>query len=179
MLALTALVGLLSVLLVAAVRVGYLAISSGRMCPQCGGGTNSVEFGRIASLFARWIQKRWCSRCGWEGIGRNGPDVAPYESPVDHDSGFRWRRRQNRAVPVFWWGDRSREDAAAGRAHPSGFHWGDAEELMEDPDHPSGFRFRGEEDADGPVFEWGDREADGPLQKPEGPRGFQWKDSAN
>ena len=179
MLVLATLVGLLTVLLVAAVRVGYLAIPSGRMCPQCGGGTNSVEVDYLSGLLDPWLHKRWCSRCGWEGIGRNGPDVAPFENPVDHDSGFRWSRRQSRGVPVFWWGDPESSEPTDDPAHPSGFHWGEEEEEPARPDHPSGFRFRGKEDAEGPVFEWGDEGSPGPMKEPEGPRGFQWKDPAN
>jgi len=178
MLVLVTLVGLLSVLLVAAVRVGYLAIPSGRMCPQCGGGTSSVTFDYLASLLERWLQKRWCSRCGWEGIGRNGPDVAAFENPVDHDSGFRWSRRQSRRVPVFWWGDPTSSEMSQDAVHRSGFHWGDEDEPVE-PDHPSGFTFRDEADCEGPVFEWGDEGAAGPMKKPKGPRGFQWKDPPN
>lgn len=103
MLALTALVGLLSVLLVATIAVAYVVLPSGRMCTCCGGPTDPIYHGMPLRLVSRWLHWRWCSRCGWQGLGRNGPDVAPFELPVDHDSGFRWRRPDGSEVPVFMW----------------------------------------------------------------------------
>jgi len=170
---LVARVGLFSVLLVAAVRLAYLAVPSGRMCPRCGGGTSAVEFEGIGRRLERWIQRRWCSRCGWEGAGRRGPDVAPFENPVDHESGFRWRRRRNRAVPVFWWGDDSTDEIAREDVEPpSGTHRAE-EEDRSDPDHRSGFHFRDPEETEGPVFEWGGERKE--SHRMPRSRGFRWR----
>jgi hypothetical protein len=166
MLALTFLVGLLSVMLVATIGVAYLAIPSGRMCPRCGGPTDPVTLRAIQRFLAKWLQWRWCSRCGWEGAGRNGPDVAPFEPPVDHDSGFRWCKPDGRDVPVFWWGTGEAPPRRPGIGHPAGFRWKTPPAPQRLPDHPSGFQFG----------ESGQRPATRPLSGPRPEPGFKWKD---
>lgn len=174
MLALAALAGLLTAILVAAVRVAYLAIPSGRLCPECGGGTSAVEMTAVGRLVAAWLQRRWCSRCGWEGLGRRGPDVAAHEAPVDHDSGFRWQRPDGHSVPIFWWA--SGEETFGPPDHPLRRPADDLPPSEIDaPDHPSGFRFADEEDARGPVFEWND-DGGRTEEQPRPPRRtFHWK----
>lgn len=141
MLALIILVGLLSAMLVVTIGVAYRALPSGRMCPRCGGPTDGVTGQRFQRLVAKWLLSRWCSRCGWEGTGRNGPDVAPFEAPVDHDSGFRWSNREGRAVPVFWWAAGETPSPPPEVGHPSGFRWKGKTAPGRTVAHPSGFEF--------------------------------------
>jgi hypothetical protein len=139
MLTLTALVGLLSVLLVATVATAYVAFPSGRMCTRCGGPTDPLRPGFLLRLASRWLHRRWCPRCGWEGVNRNGPDVAPFELPVEHDSGFRWRRPDGSEVPVFTWRP---EGSTARTDRPSGFRWVAGDTPEERPGEPSDFQWR-------------------------------------
>jgi rubredoxin len=141
MLALIILVGLLSAMLVVTIGVAYLALPSGRMCPRCGGPTVPVTLRVIQRIVKKWLQWRWCSRCGWEGAGRNGPDVAPFDPPVDHDSGFRWSRPDGREVPIFWWGSDRETPQPPVVGHPSGFRWKHPTPKPHQPAHPSGFEF--------------------------------------
>ncbi len=159
--------------------VAYLALPSGRMCPRCGVPTSEILleswWQRPAS---RWLHWRWCSRCNWEGVGRRGPDVAPQESPVDHESGFRWRRTASEQVPIFHW----RDNAEDPPDHPAGFRWSTADdgdvspetddvaEASQDgtPGHPSGFQWGGPGD-DAPRFLWGVGAHAGPRGMPSSP----------
>lgn len=145
--------------------VAYLALPSGRMCPRCGVPTAAILleswWQRPAS---RWLHWRWCSRCSWEGVGRRGPDVGLRDSPVDHESGFRWRRTTSDQVPVFHWRDNMENPPD----HPAGFRWSAAEDgdyspptdgpaghtQGGTPGHPSGFRWGAPGD-DAPLFLWG------------------------
>jgi len=166
MLALIALVGLLSSLLVVTIGVAYLAIPSGRMCPRCGGPTDPVTLRAIQTLVRKWLQWRWCSRCGWEGAGRKGPDVAPFEPPVDHDSGFRWSKPDGGDVPVFWWGTGEAPPRRPGLGHPSGFRWKAQPPEKHQPSHPSGFQFGAQSSGAGASRHTG----------PKPDTGFKWKD---
>lgn len=145
--------------------VAYLALPSGRMCPRCGVPTAAILleswWQRPAS---RWLHWRWCSRCSWEGVGRRGPDVGLRDSPVDHESGFRWRRTTSDQVPIFHWRDNMENPPD----HPAGFRWSAAEDgdyspptdgpaghtQGGTPGHPSGFRWGAPGD-DAPLFLWG------------------------
>jgi hypothetical protein len=54
----------------------YLILEEERGCPSCDAETVLVRMG----LGGRWlsfltwgrVQKRWCPRCGWEGLTRTG-----------------------------------------------------------------------------------------------------------
>ena len=145
--------------------IAYLALPSGRMCLRCGVPTSSVVleawWQRPAS---RWLDWRWCSRCGWEGVGRRGPDVGLKDPPVDHESGFRWGRPKSEQVPIFHW----RDGAEHPPDHPAGFRWSNAAEEerpseSNEPaeptgegtaDHASGFRW-GSPGEEAPFFLWG------------------------
>lgn len=145
--------------------VAYLALPSGRMCPRCGVPTAAILleswWQRPAS---RWLHWRWCSRCSWEGVGRRGPDVGLRDSPVDHESGFRWRHTISDQVPIFHW----RDNLENPPDHPAGFRWSAAEDgdyspptdgpaghtQGGTPGHPSGFRWGAPGD-DAPLFLWG------------------------
>lgn len=179
LLALIALVGCLSFLVVVLTSVAYLALPSGRMCPRCGAPTSAILleswWQRPAS---RWLQWRWCSRCSWEGVGRRGPDVGLQDSPVDHESGFRWRRTMSEQVPIFHW----RDNAENPPDHPAGFRWSadddgddppetdDVAEASQDgtPGHPSGFRWGGPRD-NAPLFLWGVGAQTEPRETPSSP----------
>lgn len=162
-LALIALVGILSMLLVVATSVLYLVLPLGRMCPRCGGYTNQVLLRKLLRLASRWLQWRWCSRCGWEGPGRRGPDLGPLDPPVDHESGFRWSCPNLEDAPVFHWHDPD-ENADADLPpvdHPSGFQWGASPPAGPDParartrNQRTGFYFGPAQKAGGSTFEWG------------------------
>lgn len=156
-------------LLVVTSSVAYLVLPRGRMCPRCGGSTSPVVLRRMLRILSRWIQWRWCSRCGWEGPGRKGPELGILDPPVDHESGFRWGHPNLQDVPVFYWRDETEATEASSTppADPSGFQWA-ADQRQEDadrraderrqpekPNHPSGFYFRASEEVDPPRFEWG------------------------
>jgi len=178
LLALSALVGVLSLLVVMLAAVAYLALPTGRMCPRCGVPTSSILLGSWwQKPAARWLHWRWCSRCSWEGVGRRGPDVGFRDSPVDHDSGFRWRRTPSEQVPIFHW----RDTPETPPDHPSGFRFSDIEEEQEEeeslgetdnlaeipkegtPGHVSGFRW-GTPVRNTPSFMWGLGASRDPLE---------------
>jgi len=54
----------------------YLIFPSDRVCNECDGDTMLVQMGpmgRILSVFSLGrVQRRWCPRCGWEGLTRSG-----------------------------------------------------------------------------------------------------------
>ncbi len=132
MLVLIAVVGVLSILLVVTASVAYLALPRGRLCPHCGGSTHPVILRRLLKVFSRWVQWRWCSRCGWEGARHRGPDLGPLDPPVDHDSGFRWADPDYEDVPIFYW--RSDDPDGDGETRPdpiTGFEWDAEEEAIE------------------------------------------------
>ena len=54
----------------------YWMLSTDRVCNECDGETLPIQmgpFGRSLSMlsFGR-VQRRWCPRCGWEGLTRTG-----------------------------------------------------------------------------------------------------------
>ena len=133
-LVLIAFVGILSMLLVVTASVAYLALPRGRLCPHCGGATNPVVLRRLLRILSPWVQWRWCSRCGWEGPGRRGPDLGPLDPPADHDSGFRWGDPDVEEVPIFYW--RPDDPSDGGRARPHhlpGFKW----QAEKEPSEPT------------------------------------------
>ena len=54
----------------------YLILEEERGCPSCDGETMLVRMGFFGSTLSRLtlgrVQKRWCPRCGWEGLTRTG-----------------------------------------------------------------------------------------------------------
>lgn len=54
----------------------YLIFSSERTCDGCDAETLPVRMGAAGRLLSRLLmgrlQKRWCPRCGWQGITRTG-----------------------------------------------------------------------------------------------------------
>ena len=186
---LISLVGILSLLLVVTASVAYLALPRGRLCPHCGGATNPVVLRRLLRLLSPWLQWRWCSRCGWEGPGRRGPDLGPLDPPADHGSGFRWGARDPEDVPIFYWRSRGRE--GKGRPdNPSGFEWKSAGKPT-NPYQPD-TDFGPTEDIKPPALPWDRRKSRGRRSADDGrgrtsrpwylswlvskdPPGFHWK----
>jgi len=192
---LVALVGILSMLLVVTASVAYLALPRGRLCPHCGGPTNPVVLRRLLRLLSRWVQWRWCSRCGWEGAGRRGPDLGPLDPPPDDGSGFRWGGPDIEEAPMFYWRSDRRGDASAARRNrPPGFRRRDDPEPGE-PIDPTQRDFRPSppEDLKPPPLPFGKETSFGPGQEAKkryqpprpwylswlvskGPPGPQWKE---
>lgn len=115
MFVLIAVVGVLLMLLVVTTSVAYLALPKGRLCPSCGGATSPVVLRLALRVLSPWVQWRWCSRCGWEGAGRRGPDLDSLDPPVSYESGFRWADSESENVPVFdWQSDPPRHSASTG-----------------------------------------------------------------
>lgn len=121
------------------------------VCPSCREATSSVRFGPRG--LDRWLRRRWCAACGWSGWGRNGP-VHDRTRPRAHDSGFHW---------------------GADRMEPDlGFRWGGTTTTSSAADHPSGFRFRSDDEQappgppEPPGFRWGTNPVD-PIND------FRWK----
>jgi len=54
----------------------YLIFPADRVCSECDGETLPIRMGvvgRTLSLASRGaVQRRWCPRCGWEGLTRSG-----------------------------------------------------------------------------------------------------------
>jgi hypothetical protein len=54
----------------------YLILEEERGCPSCDQETALVRMGLagrwLALLTGGRVQKRWCPRCGWEGLTRTG-----------------------------------------------------------------------------------------------------------
>lgn len=115
-----------------------------QLCPTCAHRTQAVLLPGLMRPLQRWISRRWCPDCEWEGIGRKGPEFIPGH-PLAHDSGFHWGA------------DIVGENA--------GFHWAQLEppapldQSADSPAHRSGFRFGGapsEPRPHSPSFDWSD-----------------------
>lgn len=72
-----------------AIAMCYLIFPSERTCDECNAETLPVRMGPggrlLAKLMLGRLQRRWCPRCGWEGITRTAatdahapyPDTTP------------------------------------------------------------------------------------------------------
>ncbi|HEX6371167.1 MAG TPA: hypothetical protein VF006_19770 [Longimicrobium sp.] len=62
--------------LLLAAAMCYLIFPAERTCDGCDGDTLPVRMGwagrTMSKLMLGTLQKRWCPRCGWEGITRTG-----------------------------------------------------------------------------------------------------------
>lgn len=60
--------------LVLAVLTIFLLFPTDRVCLECDGETLHVRMGAlgraVSRVLGRALQRRWCPRCGWEGITR-------------------------------------------------------------------------------------------------------------
>jgi hypothetical protein len=63
----------------------YLIFPSDRVCSGCDGETLPIRMGpagRLLSWMSRGaVQRRWCPRCGWEGLTRSGTRDRPSDYP--------------------------------------------------------------------------------------------------
>ena len=62
--------------LLLAIAMIYLILSADRVCNVCDAETIPIRMGPVGRLLS-WIsrgavQRRWCPRCGWEGLTRSG-----------------------------------------------------------------------------------------------------------
>ncbi len=59
-----------------AVAMIYLMLDSERDCANCAGETIPLRMGgwgrALTALSLGYVQRRWCPRCGWEGLTRSG-----------------------------------------------------------------------------------------------------------
>ncbi|MFQ5538718.1 MAG: hypothetical protein ACE5GJ_14880 [Gemmatimonadota bacterium] len=155
------LAGLVTAFFVVSVVISYRHSPTNLVCPRCGSATSAVRREGLFSAGDRFVLRRWCQACGWEGVGRAGPRWVPGR-PVAHDSGFHWGE------------ERLPEDF--------GFRWMEPPPLppppKEPPHHPSGFRFASPEDAaDSKENSDADTAPQGqepPPPPPDHPSGFRW-----
>lgn len=76
---------------VLAVAMIYLILEEERGCPSCDGETLLLRMrlpGRVlTALTLGRVQRRWCPRCGWQGLTRTGRLNRPAHLPAPrHDS---------------------------------------------------------------------------------------------
>jgi len=57
------------VMLVAPLVLLVALLPSGRDCPRCGGDTLLLRH-RVLGPVKRFLGRRWCAACGWEGVMR-------------------------------------------------------------------------------------------------------------
>lgn len=54
----------------------YFIFPGDRVCNECDGETLPLQMGPAGRLFSKLmlgaVQRRWCPRCGWEGLTRTG-----------------------------------------------------------------------------------------------------------
>ena len=83
-------------MLLAPVALLVAVLPTGRDCPRCGGEALPIQSRPLKSL-RRFLGKRWCTACGWEGVVRypvrqpapvaTEPVAEPHE--VDDDAAWR------------------------------------------------------------------------------------------
>ncbi|HEU0013559.1 MAG TPA: hypothetical protein VFQ45_07730 [Longimicrobium sp.] len=70
--------------------VCYLIFPADRTCDECDGETLPVRMGwmgRTMSWLMRGsLQRRWCPRCGWEGMTRTSPVDRTGGAPAEVDA---------------------------------------------------------------------------------------------
>ena len=144
----------------------WQALPPRSVCPCCRAQTEAVSHA-LSAHTDRWVRRRWCSACGWEGWGRNGPVLWRRRGPVSHGSGFRWGPDRLEMDFGFRWAAHPAPEAepftlVAAPAHPSGFRWaGRVEEPLLTAAHPSGFLWADDSRPD--------------RRTPQAAGSFQWK----
>jgi hypothetical protein len=67
------------VLLIAPAVLVVAVLPGGRRCPRCGDDTVRVQ-SPLLEFVRRWLTRRWCIGCGWEGVARCGYRTRPRRS---------------------------------------------------------------------------------------------------
>jgi hypothetical protein len=78
------------VMLLAPLGLLIALLPSGRDCPRCGCETLPIRVSMLRAV-RRFLCRRWCTSCGWEGIMRVAKQVpAPVLEvvPEEHEGGF-------------------------------------------------------------------------------------------
>ena len=145
---------------------------------------------RFLSAGLEW---RWCSRCGWEGLGRRGPGPSQLPPPAHPGTAFRWGDPNVEEVPTFFWrseapdtvGDALKDappDLAVGLdwqadqeqtpPEPPGFYFHPPDGLSEQADDEQtprespGFHFRPPGQQQPTQFQWGPNDRRKPPPRP-------------
>lgn len=67
--------------LLLAMAMIYFLFPADRVCSECDGETLPVRMGAVgrgaSRLMLGRLQRRWCPRCGWEGMTRTGRTPHP------------------------------------------------------------------------------------------------------
>ena len=87
------------VMLLAPLALLVALLPSGRDCPRCGGESLPIRV-QLLRPVRRFLGRRWCTACGWEGImraSRPGPVLALerlHDEPeiIDDDAAWRGER---------------------------------------------------------------------------------------
>src|SRR5215213_6885307 len=65
----------------------YLIFPADRVCSGCDGETLPIRMGVAGRMLSRlsfgYVQRRWCPRCGWEGLTRTGRLILPDTSTTE------------------------------------------------------------------------------------------------
>lgn len=70
----------------------YLLLPAERSCSECDGETLPLQMGIVGRSFSAVtlgvVQRRWCPRCGWEGLTRTGRRNRPgtYLPEAEHEA---------------------------------------------------------------------------------------------
>jgi hypothetical protein len=76
----------------------YLMLEEERGCPSCDGETVLMRMGFLGGALSRLssgrVQKRWCPRCGWEGMTRTGRLNRPLSTRASRFRTLQERPRQ-------------------------------------------------------------------------------------
>lgn len=83
------------VMLLAPLALLVALLPSGRDCPRCGGETLLLRH-RVLTSVRRFMGRRWCTACGWEGMMRYShrhpvPVLALAEVRDEADDDAVWR----------------------------------------------------------------------------------------
>jgi hypothetical protein len=73
-------IGLITIPVIAAGCIFAAALSPGPNCPACGGRTLLIQMLGLRSLTG--LQRRWCTRCGWEGLLRGSKPRPASRAPT-------------------------------------------------------------------------------------------------
>ncbi len=113
---------LIAGVLVALVAVAFVSVvrraPTRVRCPDCGHDTDPVRLPSWMNRALPDMVARWCSVCGWEGIGRDGAELVPGR-PIAHRSGFVWG--EDRFPPYFGFHFAQAHHHVARQREPSGF----------------------------------------------------------